>query len=122
VVGQFHGIPPFRRLAGLVLKELGDQGAVPVEECVHHRGLGQHRPLRHLGTHLDRPAPGLPRPVPAVGAGPAGLDDAPPLQVYLLAGGLGGVVTLLMAARLAQRPATGRGHEDISFATEQSRA
>jgi hypothetical protein len=42
--------------------------------------------------------------------------------VYLLAGGLGGVVTLLMAVRLAQRLGTGRGHNDISFAAEQSRA
>jgi MFS family permease len=45
-----------------------------------------------------------------------------PRQVYLLAGALGGVVTLWMAVRLAQRLGTGRGHSDISFAAEQSRA
>jgi MFS family permease len=45
-----------------------------------------------------------------------------PRQVYLLAGALGGVVTLWMAVRLVQRLGTGRGHSDISFAAEQSRA
>jgi len=45
-----------------------------------------------------------------------------PRQVYLLAGGLGGVVTALMAVRLVQRPGTGQGHSDISLAPEQSRA
>ena len=45
-----------------------------------------------------------------------------PRQVYLLAGALGGVVTLWMTVRLAQRLGTGRGHSDISFAAEQSRA
>jgi MFS family permease len=46
-----------------------------------------------------------------------------PRQVYLLAGGaLGGVVTLWMTVRLAQRLGTGRGRSDISFAAEQSRA
>src|SRR5205807_947366 len=39
-----------------------------------------HRALRHVGAHLDRAAPGLPRAVPAIRAGPAGLHDAPPLQ------------------------------------------
>jgi MFS family permease len=55
----------------------------------------------------------------AGGALAAALD---PRQVYLLAGGLGGVVTLLMTVRLPQRLATSRGHRDISFATERSRA
>ena len=45
-----------------------------------------------------------------------------PRQVYLLAGALGGVVTLWMTVRLAQRLGTSRGHRDISFAAEQSRA
>ena len=45
-----------------------------------------------------------------------------PRQVYLLAGALGGVVTLWMTVRLAQRLGTGRGRSDISFAAEQSRA
>jgi hypothetical protein len=40
-----------------------------------------------------------------------------------LAGALGGgVVTLWMTVRLAQRLGTGRGRSDISFAAEQSRA
>jgi len=45
-----------------------------------------------------------------------------PRQVYLLAGGLGGVVTLRMTVRLARRLGADRGHRDISFAAEQSRA
>ena len=45
-----------------------------------------------------------------------------PRQVYLLAGGLGGVVTLLMTVRLARRLPTSGGHRDISFAAERSRA
>jgi hypothetical protein len=39
-----------------------------------------------------------------------------------LAAALGGVVTLWMTVRLAQRLGTGRGRSDISFAAEQSRA
>ena len=45
-----------------------------------------------------------------------------PRQVYLLAGGLGGVVTLWMTVRLARRLGADRGHRDISFAAEQSPA
>jgi len=56
----------------------------------------------------------------AVGGALAAVLD--PRQVYLLAGALGGVVTALMAARLVQRLGTGRGHSDISFAPEHSRA
>ena len=57
---------------------------------------------------------------PAAGGALAAVLD--PRQVYLLAGALGGVVTLWMAVRLEQRLGTGRGHRDISFAAEQSRA
>jgi MFS family permease len=60
--------------------------------------------------------------VASLAAGGALAAVLDPRQVYLLAGGLGAVVTVLMAARLAQRLGTGRGHSNISFATEQSRA
>ena len=60
--------------------------------------------------------------VASLAAGGALAAVLDPRQVYLLAGGLGGAVTLLMAVRLAQRPATGQGHDDISCAAEQSRA
>ena len=45
-----------------------------------------------------------------------------PRQVYLLAGGLGGVVTLWMTVRLARRLGADRGHRDITFAAEQAPA
>src|SRR5215472_4682398 len=60
--------------------------------------------------------------VASLAAGGALAAVLDPRQVYLLAGALGGVVTLWMVVRLAQRLGTGRGHRDISFATEQSRA
>jgi MFS family permease len=60
--------------------------------------------------------------VASLAAGGALAAVLDPRQVYLLAGGLGGVVTVLMAVPLAWRLGTGRGHSDISFAPEQSRA
>jgi MFS family permease len=60
--------------------------------------------------------------VASLAAGGALAAVLDPRQVYLLAGALGGVVTLWMAVRLAQRLGTGRGHRNISFAAEQSRA
>jgi len=60
--------------------------------------------------------------VASLAAGGALAAVLDPRQVYLLAGGLAGVVTALMAVRLVQRPGTGRGHSDVSFALEQSRA
>jgi MFS family permease len=60
--------------------------------------------------------------VASLAAGGALAAVLDPRQVYLLAGALGSVVTLWMAVRLAQRLGTGRGHRNILFATEQSRA
>jgi MFS family permease len=60
--------------------------------------------------------------VASLAAGGALAAVLDPRQVYLLAGALGGVVTLWMAVRLVQRLGTGRGHRDISFAAEHSRA
>ena len=60
--------------------------------------------------------------VASLAAGGALAAVLDPRQVYLLAGALGGVVTLWMAVRLAQRLGTGRGRRNISFAAEQSRA
>ena len=60
--------------------------------------------------------------VASLAAGGALAAVLDPRQVYLLAGGLGGVVTLLMTVRLARRLATSGGHRDISFAAERSRA
>jgi MFS family permease len=60
--------------------------------------------------------------VASLAAGGALAAVLDPRQVYLLAGALGSAVTLWMAVRLAQRLGTGRGHRDISFATEQSPA
>jgi MFS family permease len=60
--------------------------------------------------------------VASLAAGGALAAVLDPRQVYLLAGGLGGVVTLWMTVRLARRLGAGRGHRDISFAAEQSPA
>jgi len=60
--------------------------------------------------------------VASLAAGGALAAVLDPRQVYLLAGGLGGVVTLWLTVRLAQRLGTRRGHGDISVAAEQSRA
>jgi MFS family permease len=60
--------------------------------------------------------------VASLAAGGALAAVLDPRQVYLLAGGLGGVVTLWMTVRLARRLGAGHGHRDISFAAEQSRA
>jgi MFS family permease len=60
--------------------------------------------------------------VASLAAGGALAAVLDPRQVYLLAGGLGGVVTLWMTVRLARRLGADRGHRDISFAAEQSPA
>jgi MFS family permease len=60
--------------------------------------------------------------VASLAAGGALAAVLDPRQVYLLAGGLGSMVTLWLAVRLAQRLGVRRGRRDISFAAEQSRA
>jgi len=60
--------------------------------------------------------------VASLAAGGALAAVLDPRQVYLLAGGLGGMVTLWMTVRLARRLGADRGHRDISFAAEQSPA
>src|SRR5579859_5875052 len=66
-----------------------------------------------LGAVLNGAAVG------SLAAGAALTAALAPRQVYLLAGGLGCVVTAVLAARLRRGWAR---HADISFATEQSRA